>query len=508
MIENPQHPFKEKRWKLQVGPGYFEDGPLKQFASNSTALHEFNKLREITQPLVTGAAEIPAMAMRPGQTSIIPLLRYLPSLFRIISNGVEASTGPFAPYINGPIFNVTDPWLRNWLDALAFSLSGLPADRTSAGAMAYVLFDMHRQGAALDYPQGGLGKVVDALVHGVEQKDNGSKVHLRRHVESIDTDEDGTRVVGLTVRKSGGDTIIVKARDGVICNAPIWSLRHLIKNNKTLRFLGGGSIPREITAQQSWMTSSSENPDTGRRSVLRSRADTQSNVSTENMSLLEKCDQAELTGSFLHLHVALNKTGIDMSTLEPHYTVMDRGLGGDGSVFRGVQDGPCGELNMIAVSNPCVLDDELAPDGFIIVHAYGAGNEPFDVWKPENKNYTEMYQTETYKALKEERAKPLWRAIESIIPDAKERAVLALVGSPRTHQRYLRRPFGSYGAAFEDCLSDGSTPLPNMFLAGDGVFPGIGIPAVALNGASAANAMVGVLDQWFCMDALKSKNLL
>ena len=119
-----------------------------------------------------------------------------------------------------------------------------------------------------------------------------------------------------------------------------------------------------------------------------------------------------------------------------------------------------------------------------------------------------MYQTETYKALKEERAKPLWRAIESIIPDAKERAVLALVGSPRTHQRYLRRPFGSYGAAFEDCLSDGSTPLPNMFLAGDGVFPGIGIPAVALNGASAANAMVGVLDQWFCMDALKSKNLL
>ena len=513
MIENPRHPSKEKRWKLQVGPDYFEDGPLKQFASNSTALDEFIKLREITQPLVTGAAEIPAMAMRPGQTSIVPLLRYLPSLFRIISNGVEASTGPFAPYINGPIFNVTDPWLRNWLDALAFSLSGLPAERTSAGAMAYVLFDMHRQGAALDYPQGGLGKVVDALVYGVEQesnagKNNGSKVHLRRHVESIDTDEDGIRVVGLTVRKSGGEKIIVKAKDGVICNAPIWSLRNLIKNKNALRILGGGTIPRETTPKQSWMTSSDEDPNTGRRSVLRPREATSSIVSTENTSLLEKCDRAELTGSFLHLHVALNKTGLDMSTLEPHYTVMDRGLDGDGNLFKGVDDGPCGELNMIAVSNPCVLDDELAPDGFIIVHAYGAGNEPFDVWKPENQDHSEIYQTETYKALKEERAQPLWRAIESIIPDARERAVLALVGSPFTHQRFLRRPFGSYGAAFEDCLKDGSTPLHNMILSGDGVFPGIGIPAVALNGASAANAMVGVLDQWFCMDTLKSKRLL
>ena len=70
------------------------------------------------------------MAMRPGPTSLIPLLRYLPSLFSIIRNGVEVSTGPFAPFMNGPIFEVKDKWLRDWLDALAFSLSGLPAERT------------------------------------------------------------------------------------------------------------------------------------------------------------------------------------------------------------------------------------------------------------------------------------------------------------------------------------------------------------------------------------------
>ena len=63
MIEHPGKIDKERRWKLQVGPGHFENGPLAQFASTS-ALDEFDELRRVTAPLVTGAAEIPAMAMR------------------------------------------------------------------------------------------------------------------------------------------------------------------------------------------------------------------------------------------------------------------------------------------------------------------------------------------------------------------------------------------------------------------------------------------------------------
>ena len=296
------------------------------FTSNLNALEEFNQLREITKPLVTGAATIPAMAMRPGQSALVPLLRYLPSLISIISNGVEASTGPFAPYMNGPIFTVKDPWLRSWLNALAFSLSGLPADRTSAGAMAYVLFDMHREGAALDYPRGGLGEVVKALVNGVEQKSIGSKVHLSRHVESIDTNEEGDRVIGLTVRKNGGKKVIVKAKEGVVCNVPMWSLRKLIKNRNALRVLGGDkatSSSSGMKAKQSWMTSVDTDPSTGRGSVLRPKP---AEDTTIEKSLLEKCDSAEMTGSFLHLHLALNATGLDLQSLEPHYTVMDLSL--------------------------------------------------------------------------------------------------------------------------------------------------------------------------------------
>lgn len=490
--EHPNRPELERRWKLRVGPGHFEDGPLRQFGSSPAALEEFNALRELTRPLVDGAATIPAMAMRPGSASLVPLLRYLPSLFGIISNGVEVSTGPFAPFLNGPIFEVKDAWLRNWLDALAFSLSGLPAERTSAAAMAYVLFDMHREGAALDYPQGGLGEVVNALVKGVEQTskgnvDLGSRVHLRRRVESIEFNADGTRAVGLRVRKSGGGNIIVRAKDGVICNAPIWSLRNLIKNERALRLLSGGDempAPTNRRLNQSWTPG--PDPVTGRGSVIRPRAEQTNDENDAN--LLGKCDAAEMTGSFLHLHVALDAKGLDLDELQPHYTVMDRGLEGDGSVVDGVVDGPCGELNMIAVSNPCVLDRTLAPEGYIVVHAYGAGNEPFETWASSRSDSTatknaafsdpqtsgKRYQTSTYEALKSARAAPLWRAVESIIPDARDRTVLALIGSPLTHARFLRRPCGTYGAAIEDCLKDGSTPIPNLVLAGDGVFPGIG----------------------------------
>ena len=77
-----------------------------------------------------------------------------------------------------------------------------------------------------------------------------------------------------------------------------------------------------------------------------------------------------------------------------------------------------------------------------------------------------------------------------------------------THSNRLFSYTHTVRAAFEDCLKDGSTPITNLVLAGDGVFPGIGIPAVALNGASAANGMVGLLEQWMCMDDLKLQNLI
>jgi phytoene dehydrogenase-like protein len=114
--------------------------------------------------------------------------------------------------------------------------------------------------------------------------------------------------------------------------------------------------------------------------------------------------------------------------------------------------------------------------------------------------------SEEYKRLKEARAEVLWRAIESVIPDVRQRTVLHMIGSPITHERFLRRPRGTYGSATEDYLRDGRSPIGNLVLAGDGIFPGIGMPAVCISGASAANSMVNVFQQWLCLDRLKEQN--
>lgn len=486
MIENPSKE-NELRWKCELGPGLFQQGPLTEFGGPG-AVQEFEELRDACRGLTIGAA-IPAMAMRPGATALIPLLRYFDTLIPLIQQGAEL-TGTFEPFMNGPKFVVKDKWLRDWLDALAFSLSGLPASRTSAAAMAFVLEDMHREGAALDYPKGGLGSVIDALVSGVEQGEQKSRVFLRQTVKTIDFDESASRTTGVTLENGKH----VHARDGVICNAPVWSLRNLLSNKKAIEKLGSlvSNDEQPIHPKQTWFST----PDGA--SINFHRSIVEQSASEKQQDLLSKCDSAEMTGSFLHLHVAIESSGLDLNSLQPHYTVMDRGLSGNSNSTRaGVLDGPCGELNMIAVSNPCVIDSDLAPPGYMVLHAYGAGNEPYFVWEGMKRNDPK------YAELKRARSQVLWRALESVIPDIRDRVVLDLVGSPLTHERFLRRPRGTYGAATEDYLPDGSTAIPNFVLAGDSVFPGIGLPAVAISGASAANGLVNPFAQWESLDKLR-----
>jgi len=426
-------------------------------------------------------------------------LKYFPTLLKLLQQGNDALTGTFQAYMDGPKFTVQNEWLRHWLDALAFSLSGLPASRTSAAAMAFVLDDMHREGAALDYPKGGLGTVIDALVRGVEQGDNQSQVYLRSHVHRIDFTEEGTRATGITLRNGQR----IEAQEGVICNAPIWTLRNLIQNENAIQQLCnnnrlGATLQSSLPRQTTWVQGQDGYPISLKRN--KGPISDRASASKKDNDFLFTCDTAEMTGSFLHLHIAIDATGLDLDKMEAHYTVMDRGLSGDKNlVVNGIPDGPCGELNMIAVSNPCVIDPTLAPAGYMVLHAYGAGNEPYGLWEGMKRNSPE------YKQLKEQRSQALWRAIESVIPDVRERVVMDLVGSPLTHERFLRRPMGTYGSTTEDYLKDGSTPIPNLVLAGDQIFPGIGVPAVAISGASAANAMVNPIQQWFCLNALEKK---
>ena len=89
--------------------------------------------------------------------------------------------------------------------------------------------------------------------------------------------------------------------------------------------------------------------------------------------------------------------------------------------------------------------------------------------------------------MKRSRCDFLWKAIERSIPDVRDRVMVEMSGSPHTHARYNRRYQGTYGPAIR--AGKAKFPYPNtsidgLFMCGDSVFPGIGIPAVAASGAN------------------------
>ena len=154
--------------------------------------------------------------------------------------------------------------------------------------------------------------------------------------------------------------------------------------------------------------------------------------------IAEDINDTKRTASFLHLHVGIDAAGIDVGSIDTHYTVMRKGW-----------DQPCGEGNMVAVSIPSVLDPSLAPEGCHIIHAYAAGNEDWETWAEFDGSTGEdgraaYRKSQAYQDKKAERAEILWSAIESIIPDARRRAQVAEVGTPLTHKRFNRRFEGTY----------------------------------------------------------------
>lgn len=152
------------------------------------------------------------------------------------------------------------------------------------------------------------------------------------------------------------------------------------------------------------------------------------------------------------------------------------------------------------ISIPSVIDPSMAPPGKHSLHAYLPATEPYAIWEGLDRRSPE------YERLKEERSQVLWRAVERIIPDIRRRAEVTLVGTPLTHQRFLRRHAGSYGPAIragKGLFPGTSTPISGLYACGDSTFPGIGLPAVAASGAITANTLAPVWDHWKMLDDIK-----
>src|ERR687885_1204548 len=152
--------------------------------------------------------DIPTLALR-ADWQLIPVLlgRYLPSLFKMLPQLgiIQGSVGDVMDK------EVCDPWVRRLIDLECFLLSGLKAHGTVAPEIAFMIGERAR--CAIEYPVGGSGAIVDALVRGLQRW--GGKLRLGTPVEQILVES------GLTtgVRLQKGEIIRAPI---VISNATVW----------------------------------------------------------------------------------------------------------------------------------------------------------------------------------------------------------------------------------------------------------------------------------------------
>ncbi|MGB3512681.1 MAG: NAD(P)/FAD-dependent oxidoreductase [Microcoleaceae cyanobacterium] len=202
-----------------LGHYHFPEGSLPVYANGSSYLEavakftpqgakELEKFQENLLRLYDGLKEIPAIALR-ADLWLIPILlgKYGLSMLKLLPSigDIGGSVGQIMDRV------VRDPWVRRLIDLECFLLSGLKAHGTVAPEVAFMFGE--RSNSVIEYPIGGSGAIVDALVRGLQRC--GGELHLGTHIEQILV-ESG-KVVGVRLPR---DEVITAPI--VISNATIW----------------------------------------------------------------------------------------------------------------------------------------------------------------------------------------------------------------------------------------------------------------------------------------------
>lgn len=402
---------------------------------------EVARLVEAIRPLARAVTSIPSAALRVGDTAgtLRCALRYArPSM--LLDLPVYGSLSqPFGPILRK---HISDPFAYNFMDLLCFLLAGVGANDILTAEVAFMFSEWTGASAGdaednrvLEFPIGGSGAIVDALVHAIEQSDTGSCVRLGAPVKRVLVKSGAATGVEL----SGGECIT--ARKCVMSNASVWD---------TARLVDSPAFERRV----------------------------------ESVTQLP---------SFVHLHVALDMrdSGVNASDLNVNSIFVE-------SWARGIE----APQNVVALCIPSALDPALAPEGHIVMHAYVPATEPYELYKGLVRTSDE------YRELKKRRCDVLWRAIERVVPDARERAHIVMEGTPLTHERFLRVDRGTYGPLVSAKKGLFPVPMPSisgidrLLCIGQSTFPGIGVPAVAASGFGAANSLVPVEQQLQLLDRI------
>lgn len=439
----------EGRFAAKIGPEEFGD-VLEKYGGDG-AVEEFAMLMKRMEPLSNAAQALTSLAIREDLGAVLTLGRYPRELIDTFSQGQQLNE-PFSEVMKE--MDIKNRFVKNWLDMLCFLLQGLPAAGTMNAVMAYMLADWYRPGVTLDFPKGGSGAIAEALVRGIE-KQKQSKVITRAHVEEIMV-ENGA---AYGVRLKNGD--VVKASRAVVSNADPFVTKGMLSKARAAGLTG-----TDMDAHMDKLTDTSEE---------------------SGIPMLK---------SFIHIHAGIDATGLPTepsADFPAQWAVVK-----DWDLEEGVE----APRNIVLCSMPSLIDSTLSPEGTHVLHAYVPATEPYSWWEGMDRTSDE------YKEKKEEAADFLWSAIEQYVPDARNRAIdgTVQIGTPLTHERFLRRTKGAYGPRAEagkQTLPGHKTPLKGMYLTGDYTFPGIGVPATAASGAITANSIVSVPQHWAMLDKIR-----
>jgi prolycopene isomerase len=200
---------------------------------------------------------------------------------------------------------IKDPKLLKFIDIECFCWSVMPALKTPMINAGMVFTDRHVGG--INYPKGGVGKIAEKLVSGIEKL--GSKIRYKANVVEILLEDN--KAIG--VKLSNGEKIYSNI---IVSNSTRWDTFGL--KNKKKGLISSKSVPK---SEYKWSETYKPSP------------------------------------SFVSIHLGVEKTLISDNFNCHHIIVED-------------WDDLENEKGVIFISIPTLLDSSLAPEGKHILHAF------------------------------------------------------------------------------------------------------------------------------------------
>ena len=419
-------PEAPEGYQMSIGADNFVK--ILETYGGKEAVEDWEMLAKSLRPMAGGIKGIPHAAIRSDVGILLTVALKYPLSFINVLKQAPAFTESF----DLDKLGLKNDFLRNYLDMLAFLLQGLPANQTLKVVMAYMVEDFFKENAVMDFPKGGSGEMMAALARGVTKRD-GCSVDVSTAVDEVIV-EDG-KAVGEKLAKSGK---VIRAREAVISNADL---------TNTYNFVPKG-VHAGFDEEREKFLGMTNNPKDG---------------------------SVPYCKSFMHLHLGV-KAELIPDDAPPQWTVVQDWSKGIDAIG-----------NVVVVSVGSKLDPSLAPPGYHVIHAYTAGNEPFEDWEQFEHLMDDAAardKDETYQKFKDERAQPIWDAIQKRAPDVvKSACAVEKVATPLTHARFLSRHRGNYGLAIAPGNEEGwkfpevTTPIEGYYRCGDSTTSGIGVPA-------------------------------